>query len=101
VLRTIGVITFLLSIASPYDDGIQQEFLRPKSRHVALRRLPSATHGIRKSEVVAQIVVPANKSPMPIWFGSVTSAKVAARLICFCSTLIPRSPPAVLVRLPI
>ena len=93
MLRTIGVITFLLSIASPYDDGIQQEFLRPKSRHVALRRLPSATHGIRKSEVVAQIVVPANKSPRPIWLSSVRPAKVAVTLIRFCSTLISRSPP--------
>jgi hypothetical protein len=93
VLRTIGVITFLLSIASPYDDGIQQEFLRPKSRHVALKRLPSPKPGIRKTTVVAQIVVPANKSQMPKWFGSDAPADVVVKLIRVCSTLIPRSPP--------
>jgi len=93
VLRTIGVLTFLLSMASPYDDGIQQEFFRPKSSHVVVRRLPSAVHGIRGSKVVPEVVTSVNRSAMPQLFGSVTPAKVVVSLIPLCFTLVPRSPP--------
>ena len=93
VLRTVGVLTFLLSIASPYDDWIQQEFFRPKSTHVVFRRLPSANHRIRKGNVVTRIATAANKSPKLEWFGSVTRAKVVVSPITLSCTLVPRSPP--------
>ena len=93
LLRTIGVVTFLLSVASPYDDGIQQEFFRPRSSHVVFRRLPSAIHGIRKSRVVTEIVARDREFPMPELFASVTPANVLGSLIPLFSTLVPRSPP--------
>ena len=93
LLQVIGVVTFLLSMASRYDDDIQQEFFRTKSTHVVFRRLPSANHGIRRRKVVTQIATPDNKSPMPEWFGCITRAKLIVRLTPLCSTLVPRSPP--------
>jgi hypothetical protein len=93
LLRALGVITFILSVASPYDDGIQQEASRPKSPHVVFRRLPPASHGIQKTRVEIRIVTAVSKSLMPKLFDSVTPVTAALSLIPLYSALVPRSPP--------
>jgi len=67
-LWALGVVTFLLSVVSPYDDAFQQELLRPKSSHVAVRRLSSAPTGTRKSGAVPRLSVVAvvNSSLVPM-----------------------------------
>src|ERR1700751_1839083 len=67
-LWALGVVTFLLSVVSPYDDAFQQELLRPKSLHVAVTRLSAAPTGTRKSGAVPRlsVVAVANPSLVPM-----------------------------------
>jgi len=67
-LWAVGVVAFLLSVASPYDDAFQQELFRPKTSHVAVRLLPSAPTGTRRSRAVPRlsVVAVANASVMPM-----------------------------------
>lgn len=97
-LWAVGVVTFLLSVASPYDDAFQQEVFRPKSFHVAVRRLPSATTCTRKSGVVTQLLVATvvNATVMPMALRDVEPDTATLLAICFRSSLALRSPPSIL-----
>jgi len=97
LLWAVGVVTFLLSAASPYDDAFQQEVFRPTSTHVAVRRLPSATASTRKSGAVPRIsvVALANPSTIPVVFGYVEPNTATLLAIRFRSYLALRSPPPV------
>jgi hypothetical protein len=97
LLWAVGVVTFLLSVASPYDDAFQQEVFRPKSIHVAVRRLPSANASTRKSGAVPRIsvVALANLSTMPLVFGDVEPNTGTLLAIRFRSDLGLRSPPPI------
>jgi hypothetical protein len=97
LLWAVGVVTFLLSVASPYDDAFQQQVFRPKSTHVAVRRLPSATASIRKSGAVPRIsvVALANPSTMSVVFGDVEPNTATLLAIRFRSYLALRSPPPI------
>jgi hypothetical protein len=97
LLWALGVVAFLLSVASPYDDAFQQEVFRPKSTHVAVRRLPSATASTRKSGAVPRIsvVALANPSTMPVVFGDVEPNTATLLAIRFRSYLALRSPPPI------
>jgi hypothetical protein len=99
-LWALGVVTFLLSVVSPYDDAVQQELFRPKSSHVAVRRLPSATTGTRKSGAVPRLSVTAvaNASVMPMVLRVLCDVEpdTATLLgIRFRSYLALRSPPPI------
>jgi len=96
-LWAVGVVSFLLSVASPYDDAFQQELFRPKSFHVAVRRLPSVPTGTRKSGAPAQLSVAAvaNASVGAIAFRDVESGAATLLVIRSRSHLALRSPPPV------
>ena len=97
LLRAVGVVTFVLSVGSPYDDAFQQELFRPKSSHVAVRRLPSATTGNRKSGAVppVSVVSVANVSVMPVVLRDVELDAATLLAIRFRSDLALRSPPLI------
>lgn len=97
LLWAVGVVTFLLAVASPYDDAFQQEVFRPKSIDVAARRLPATTASTRKSGVMPRIsvVAVANSSPMPVVFGDVEPNTATFIAIRFRSYLTLRSPPPI------
>src|ERR1700756_2090854 len=96
-LWAVGVVTFLLSVASPYDDAIQQELFRPKSSHVAVRRLPSVHTGARKIGAVPQLSVAAvaNASVLPVVFRDVEPDTATLLAIRFRSYVALRSPPPI------
>ena len=96
-LWVVGIVAFLLSIASPYDDGFQQEVFRPKSFHVAVRRLPSATNGTRKGGAVTQLLVATvvNATVMPMALRDVEPDTATLLAICFRTSLTLRSPPPI------
>jgi|SRR6266436_6627327 len=96
-LWAVGVVSFLLSVASPYDDAFQQELFRPKSSHVSVRRLPSVPTGTRESGPVPQLSVAAvaNASVVPIVFRDVEPGIATPLVIRFRSYLALRSPPPI------
>jgi hypothetical protein len=95
LLWAVGVVTFLLSVASPYDDAFQQELFRPKS--VAVRRLPSAITVTRNIGAVTQIsaVAGANASAMPVVLRDVEPDTAIPLAIRFRYSLALRSPPPI------
>ena len=97
LLWAVGVVTFLLSVVSPYDDALQQELFRPKPSHVAVKRLPSATTGTRKGGAVPRLSVAAaaNASVIPIVLRDVESDIATLLAIRFRSCLALRSPPPI------
>jgi hypothetical protein len=97
LLRAVGVVTFLLSVASPYDDAFQQELFRPKSSHVSVTRLPSATTGIRQSGAVppVSIVFVTNVSVMLVVLRDVERGAATLLAIRFRSDPALRSPPPI------
>ena len=97
LLWAVGVVTFLLSVASPYDDAFQQELFRPKSSHVAVTRLPLATTGTRKSGAVppVSIVFVTNVSVVPVVLRDVELGVARLLAIRFRSDLALRSPPPI------
>lgn len=97
LLRAVGVVTFLLSVASPYDDAVQQEAFRPKSSHVAIKRLPSATTGTHKSAAVppVSLVSVSKASAMPVVLRDVEPDTVTLLAIRSRSDLPLRSPPPI------
>jgi hypothetical protein len=97
LLWAVGVVTFLLSVASPYDDAFQQEVFRPKSTAVAVRRLPSAITGTRNTGAVTQIsaVAGANASAMPVVLRDVEPDAAIPLAIRFRCSLALRSPPPI------
>jgi hypothetical protein len=99
-LWALGVVTFLLSVVSPYDDAFQQELLRPKSFHVAVRRLSSAPTGTRKSGAVPRlsVVAVANPSLVPMVsrvLRDIEPDTATLLAIRFRSCLALRSPPPI------
>src|ERR1700756_2978234 len=92
-LWALGVVTFLLSVVSPYDDAFQQELFRSKSSHVAVKRLPSATTGTRKSGAVPRLSVAAaaTASVIPIVLRDVEPDTATLLAIRFRSYLALRS----------
>lgn len=96
-LWALSVITLLLSVVSPYDDAFQQELLRPKSSHAAIKHLSSAPAGARKNGAVPQLLstVVANPSAMPMALRDVEPDTATLLKIRSRSYLALRSPPAI------
>src|SRR5262249_5524011 len=98
LLWAVGLIAFLLSVASPFDDALQQDLFRRKSFYVAVRDLPSATAGTRKSGawMEASVVAVADTSEAPQGLGDVEPdmATVLGNRF-FRSSFGLRSPPTV------
>ena len=97
LLWAVGVVTFLLAVASPYDDAFQQEAFRPKSIDVAVERPPATTAGTRKSGVMPRlsVVALANPATMPVVFGDIEPDTPTFIAIRFRSNLALRSPPPI------
>jgi hypothetical protein len=41
VIGVLGILAFIFSVVSPYDDAIQQEFIQGKNRHFAVQNWKS------------------------------------------------------------
>ena len=97
LLGAVGIVSFLLSVASPYDDAFQQELFRPKHSHVAVTRLPSTTTGTRKSgaTTLISIVLVTNVSVLPVVLRDVEPDMATLLAIRFRSDLALRSPPPI------
>jgi hypothetical protein len=96
LLWAVGVVAFLVSVASPYDDALQQEPFRPRSTYVAIRRLPSAPTGTRRIEVVPRLSVVVSKAfVLPMVWREVESDTETLLAIRFRSYLALRSPPPI------
>jgi hypothetical protein len=96
LLGAVGFVAFLLSVASPCDDSVQQEVLRPKSTHVTVRRLPSVPHATRKRTNATQTLIIA-LAHVPVLAEShyVEPQKAIPSSICLGLYLALRSPPRV------
>jgi len=95
-LWAVGVVAFLLSVVSPFDDAFQQELFCQKLPHAAVKRLPSAPTGTRRSGVVPRLSVVVSKtSVMPIVLRDVDPGTETLLAIRFRSYLALRSPPPV------
>ena len=96
LLWAVGVVAFLLSVASPRDDSVQQEVLRPKSTHVAVRRLPSVPHATRKGTNATQtLIVALAHVPVLSELHHVKPDKAIPSSICLGLCLALRSPPSI------
>jgi hypothetical protein len=96
LLWAVGIVAFLVSVASPYDDALQQEPFRPKSTYVAIRRLPSAPTGTRRIGVVPRLSIVISKAfVLPMVWREVKSDTETLLAIRFRSYLALRSPPPI------
>jgi len=96
VVGVVGFVAFLLSVASPWDDSVQQEVLRPKSTQVAVRRLPSVPYATRKGTNATQtLIVALAHIPVLSELHHVEPDKAIPSSICLGLCLALRSPPRI------
>lgn len=93
---TIGIIAFLASVASPYDDALQHEVFQPKSPNIAVNQASLLTSGARKIPKATQtlIVAVANLFGSREVLGSIgRTGKARPSYVGFRPSLTLRSPP--------